>query len=189
VRRIVTRRPARRGEGITLAELTEESRFGSGARKDIIKAFPGATWVKRLDANPQARELYVIDRRRFLWTMGLSLVAPAACSEALAQLLFIAVEMAAKYYLGSSADGSAIFSSDSPSREVFQLLTKLVKGSPDSEGTLQDEGEYNVDVPAKEKDFAYFFKGMLSEEAGGHYVQGLAKGEKKNSDVFQYEEQ
>jgi hypothetical protein len=175
--------------GVSLADLTEESRFGNGARKEIIKWFPGARWVKRVDASPETRELYVLDRRRFLWTVGLSLVAPAACGEALTQLLFIAIEMAAKYYLGSSAEGSAIFGTDSPSREAFQLLTKLVEGTPESKGTLQDEGEYNVNVPAKAKDFAYFFSGMLSDQTGDHYVQGLAKGEKQNSNVFQYEEQ
>lgn len=176
--------------GFRLADLVEESKFGGNARHDILRWFPGVSWVKRLDADPQLRALYVMDRRCFLQTMGLVSAAPlatGACTEVASQLLFLAIEMAAKYYLGQPADGSAIFSSSSPSREIFQLITKLVIGKPSSGGEVKDQRDYEVAVPAGDDHYSYFFSGLMSDETGDHHVQGRARGEAQLSNAFAVE--
>lgn len=95
--------------------------------------------------------------------------------------------MAAKYYLGQSANGSAIFGSSSPSREIFQLVTKLVRGNPKSGGDVKDQKDYEVSVPAGDDEYSYFFSGLTSEESGDYYVQGLARGDSQVSNPFTYE--
>jgi hypothetical protein len=176
--------------GIRIGDLAEESDFGHNARREIRRWFPRVTWVSRLDADAELRATYFMDRRRFLQTMGLVSVAPAvsvACTEVAAQLLFIAIEMAAKYYLGQSADGSAVFGSSSPSREIFQLVTKLVLGKPSSGGELKDQRDYEVSVPAGADDYSYFFSGLMSGDSGEHYVEGKARGDTQLSNPFAYE--
>jgi hypothetical protein len=181
--------------GIALSELSEESKFGTSARREIIRWFPGCGWVKRLDASPGLRELAVLDRRRFFGIMGLPLAATvpliggaAACDPAEAQLVFEAVSMLAQYFLRDKpSEGNAVFSNGSQSREAFQLQGTLVQGTPDERHSVQDQQHYDVNVPATVNDWLYFFGNLFSGESGDHFVEGQAVGTTRNSNVYEYE--
>jgi hypothetical protein len=184
----------RRQVGIRLSELSEESRFGAGARREIIRWFPDVRWVQALDENPRLRELAIVDRRRFLACIGLLPLAalPAAaslsgCSAATAGLIFQAVQMAASYFAtGSPSSGNALFDNGSQSREAFQMLTSLFAGKPSGEKSLKDENQFDVQVPASATGYMHFFSDLLSDETGDHYVAGKAIGQTKLSDLFEY---
>jgi hypothetical protein len=185
----------RRGVGVLLSDLTEESKFGASVRREIIRWFPRSRWVADLDARPEMRQLAVLDRRRFLIGIGLlpvaavPLIVPVTgCGAAASGLLFEAVQMAATYFTsGSASSGNALFSNGSPSREAFQMLTSLFSGAPTGKKTKQDENQFDVNVPANADNYMHFFGDLVSSLTGDHFVSGKAIGDTKNSEVFQYQ--
>jgi hypothetical protein len=185
----------RRSVGFGLSELAENSKFGASLRRELIRWFPEQTWVARVDASPELRELVDVDRRRFLVSMGLlplaavPLIAPVTgCGAAATGLLFTAVQMAASYFTsGSASSGAALFDNGSQSREAFQLLTSLFSGKPSGKPETQDQNQHDVNVPASITGYMHMFGDLISSLTGDHFVSGKAIGQTQDSKVFQYQ--
>jgi hypothetical protein len=191
-------RRAGRGIGISVPDLTEESTFGRSTRRELIRWYPGLTWLQRVDASPALRELARMDRRQFLLALGFPIAAvavggTAACGagtlEAL-ELLFKAFEIGEKLFSkGSSSNGAAVFDNKSPSREKFELISSLVKGTTEDGGSVQDKRNEDVDVPSGDAGIGYMHlvDSLVSNVTGDHFFSGLAIGQRKDSKTFQYQ--
>jgi len=176
-----------RGVGIEIRDLLEGSRFGQNARRELIRWFPSSPWVGAVDRNPVLREQILAGRRDLLRLLALGTAAPLVASCALLPLIFEAINSAQKVYsIFEAAGGTALFTNNSQSREKAQLLTSLLSGDDEEDGTVEDEQEFLVPVPGGQLDFPYLFDGLVSEVTGNHLISGLALGETKLSEVFDY---
>jgi hypothetical protein len=191
-------RRAGRGIGITLANLTEESKFGQSTRRELIRWYPGCEWIERVDASPALRELAKMDRRRFLVTLGFPIATAAICGTAACgagslqalELLFQAFQIGAKLFSkGGSSNGTAVFDNNSQSREAFELISSLVSGTSKSGGSVQDKKSEDVEVPAGDdgQGYLHLVDGLVSNITGNHFFSGLAIGQRKDSDTFKYQ--
>lgn len=193
---VLIRRPRHRsrGVGIAVSELCEESNFAARARRELMKWFPSSTWVAQFDGRPDLREGYLESRRRFLLgAAGLVCVPVVGCSAVSAALPIVLqlVEAAAQVFsVGGQSGGTAFFGNGSQSRERSQLLTQLIWGSTTAaygdEQNYRDEQEFLVDVPSAVSDWSYPFEGLVSSDAGGHFIAGTAAGSTLFTDIFSY---
>lgn len=180
----------KRGVGVSLNDLWEDSQFGRNARLEIVRWFPSSAWLARPPPSVLREEVELSRRQALLGMAGVAGVAlPGVGCAVVAQalpLIFQALEAARKVYeISQASGGSAFFSNGSQSREKSQLLTSLLSGSP-KESETQDEMEFLVDVPGRESDYAYAFEGLVSDVFGDHFFSGLAAGTTVLSEIFSY---
>lgn len=190
-------RRAGRGIGISLPDLTEESKFGRTNRRELARWYPGCEWIERVDASPALRELARMDRRRFFAVLGFPIAAmavggTAACGAGTLEgieLLFQAFQIGAKLFSkGSPSNGTAVFDNKSQSREAFQLVSSLVSGTSNDGGVVRDKRSDDVEVPSGDlgMGFMYLVDSLVSNFTGSHFFSGLAIGQRKDSDTFEY---
>jgi hypothetical protein len=182
-----------RPKSIELKELSEPSRFGQNARRELIRWFPSSSWIARIDANPELCEQVHSGRREALLSIGVLTAAaamPTMGCQALG-VIFQLIDVAAKVVdIGAASGGSATFSNGSPSRESAQLITQLVHGSSenayDDNSNLQDERELLADVPGNSENWIKLFDGLISEVGGDHFMAGISTGVTLFSKLFSY---
>lgn len=173
--------------GIELGGLLESSRFGQTTRRELIRWFPSSPWIGVVDRDPLLREQILDGRRDLLKLLLAGSAVPLMTSCALLPLIFEAIRVAQQAYtVFEAAGGTALFSNSSQSREGAQLITRLFRGRDAEDGTVEDEAEFSVAVPAGQQNYIFPFEGLVSEVAGNHFVSGLAVGETRLSEVFEY---
>lgn len=191
-------RRAGRGIGISVPDLTEESKFGSSTRRELIRWYPSLKWIERVDASPALRELAKMDRRQFLVSLGFPIAAVAVCGTAACgagtlealELLFKAFQIGEMLFSkGSPSNGTAVFDNKSQSREAFELVSSLVSGTSTDGGGIQDKKSEDVEVPSGDAGlgFMHLVDGLVSDVTGDHFFSGLAIGQRKDSNTFQYQ--
>lgn len=171
--------------GIELEGLLESSRYGQNARRELMQWFPSSGWVRVVDADPRLREQILHGRRDLFKMLLVGTAAPLVANCALLPLIFDAINVAQKAYsVFEAAGGTALFSNNSQSREKAQLITSLIAGQSEEDGSVVDELDFSVAVPSGEQNYVYSYDGLVSEDAGDHVISGLALGETLLTEVF-----
>jgi hypothetical protein len=186
------KRPVRT-TGIALHELTENSRFGHNARRELSRWFPSSSWIRRLSESPELCETVNLGRRDALFgataaTLGVAL--PTAGCSALG-VVFELIEIGAKIYdIGMQCGGTATFSNSQNNREPAQLIAEVVQGSTtnayQNKNNIRDSQEFVFDVPGQQDNWLQPFEGLLSDALGDNFVAGISTGVTLFTKIFSY---